>query len=195
VEGELQLKLLLCAGLTMLAGCAHAIEGRAPAVVSSATILDANRGYLCDDRVLSEYHRIGNASGSAGAAPQRPPPSEASASDANPCHAQFTPIANAGANAQQDFRNQVVVARMRVIDANYQDFERGLYSEGVGSGVASGTAAFALTTTSAAIKNSSTQSILSTLAALITGSQAVYNREALFNRTLPALIDSMRADR
>jgi hypothetical protein len=97
--------------------------------------------------------------------------------------------------ARQSYRNRIVASRIRVIDAYYEEYEQALYSEGIGTSVGAGASAFALTTMSAALSNTETQSILSTLAALITGSQAVFEKEALFDRTLPALIDSMNARR
>lgn len=99
-----------------------------------------------------------------------------------------------GGMTKKQWRNEVLEARVRAADLKYGDFERGLYSQGVGYGVGTDWAVLALTG-AASVSTGNAPKYLAALAAGFTGAQAAYAKGALFDKTLPALMAQMQASR
>jgi hypothetical protein len=97
--------------------------------------------------------------------------------------------------ARRRERDRLVAARLEVADALYDHFQRGIYAESVGSNVGAGSTVLGLNTLGAFLKNSRNQAGLAGLAAFIGGTQAIYEKDALFERTMPSLVNAMETGR
>lgn len=104
-------------------------------------------------------------------------------------------------NSEQDLttkqliRNDIIDARMAEIDRNFADFERALYIEGVGSGVGTDWVLLALTSASTLSTVTHTKTIYSALSTAVAGGNAAFDKRVLFDKTLPALLAQMTAQR
>jgi hypothetical protein len=96
---------------------------------------------------------------------------------------------------QKKARNNIVQTRMAEIDIVYQDFEASLYKGNVKANVYTEWAVLALTAGATASAVEETKTALAALAAGLVGGKAAYDKNALFERTMPALISQMRAKR
>lgn len=92
-------------------------------------------------------------------------------------------------------RNEIIDARMAEIDRRFAEFERALYAEGIGAGIGTDWAVLALTAASTVSTVSTTQTALSAVATAVVGAAAAYDKRALFDKTLPALMAQMVAER
>lgn len=130
--------------------------------------------------------------------PERP-----STSDVAPPAAgyQLGPAAITQYNDEQDpakkknLRNEIIDARMAEIDNKFADYERALYKEGVGAGVGTDWLVLALTAGATMAGGAATKTALAAVATAVVGAEAAYSKDALFEKTMPALMAQMVAQR
>jgi hypothetical protein len=96
---------------------------------------------------------------------------------------------------QASDRNQIITARMYVIDMEYSKYEANLTREIQTEGLAATLVSMGLTTTASLIAVESTSHILSGAATVVTGSDKAFNEKLLLSNTIQALQTQMRADR
>jgi len=99
------------------------------------------------------------------------------------------------ATAKQLLRNEIIDARMADLDHKFSDYERAIYTEGIGSGVGTDWVLLGLTAGSTVSTVESTKTLLSALATTVVGGHASFDKRALFEKTLPALMAQMVAER
>jgi hypothetical protein len=89
-------------------------------------------------------------------------------------------------------RNNILDARMRAVDMTFANFERALYREGIGIGVGTDWVTLALNAVGSVTKASKP---LAAAAGAITGARSSYEKQALYNLTLPVMMAQMSAKR
>ena len=99
-----------------------------------------------------------------------------------------------GGLSKEGWRNEVIEARIQDVNLHFSDFEKGLYSEGVGYGIGTDWLALALSG-AGAIATGGTSQALSAASGGVTGARASYDKEALYSKTLPVLMAQMVAQR
>jgi hypothetical protein len=104
-------------------------------------------------------------------------------------------IGRANATSQADIRNQIITARMYLIDIEYNRYEARLTAEIQDEGLSATVASLALTTSASLIPVEQTTRILSGIATGVTGLDKAYTDKELLNNTMQALQTQMRADR
>jgi len=92
-------------------------------------------------------------------------------------------------------RNEIIDARMAELDRKFGDFERALYQEGIGTGIGTDWTVLAMTAATAMVSAASTKTDLGALSTAVIGGHASYEKRALFDKTLPALLAQMVAQR
>jgi hypothetical protein len=92
-------------------------------------------------------------------------------------------------------RNEIIDARMEEIDKKFGDFERELYKQGVGFGIGTDWIVLALTATTTVVGGEATKSALGAASTGVVGAKASFEKSALFDKALPALIAGMVAQR
>ncbi len=92
-------------------------------------------------------------------------------------------------------RNQIVTARMYIVDLEYHKYEAKLTRDLQEEGLAATLATLGLTSTAALIQPASTKSILSETAAFVTGADKAFSDKILLSNTIQALQVQMRTDR
>jgi len=102
---------------------------------------------------------------------------------------------NSPPRQQASDRNQVITARMYVIDMEYSKYEQNLTREIQTEGLAATLVSMGLTTTASLIAVESTSHILSGAATVVTGSDKAFNEKLLLSNTIQALQTQMRTDR
>lgn len=95
---------------------------------------------------------------------------------------------------RRTFRDTVIGIYMTAADANFLEFRRLLSRESKGSNFALGSGFTALTT-AATVASERTANILSAFASGLSGIQGRLSSEVYFERTIPALLSGMEADR
>ena len=99
-----------------------------------------------------------------------------------------------GGMSRKEWRNEVLEAHVHAVDLKFGDFERALYKEGIGWGIGTDWTVLALTG-AAAVSTGNAPKYLAAAAAGLVGGQAAYQKSALFDKTLPALMAQMAASR
>lgn len=89
-------------------------------------------------------------------------------------------------------RNSLIDARLRAINIEFEEYERALYREGIGTGIGTDWVAIALNSIGAV---TSASKPLSAAAAGVLGGRASYEKQALHNLTLPVMLAQMTAKR
>jgi hypothetical protein len=92
-------------------------------------------------------------------------------------------------------RNEIIDARMAEIDRKFAEFERALYREGIGFGVGTDWLVLALTAGATVAGGVDTKTALAAISTAVVGAHAAYSRDALFEKTMPALMAQMVAQR
>jgi hypothetical protein len=92
-------------------------------------------------------------------------------------------------------RNNIVTARIFAIDANFHKFVRELTTEQNLSNVGIDWAAIGLASAGAVVGSLQTKAILATISAGLLGAKASFDKEVFYNKTIPALITLMEAQR
>jgi hypothetical protein len=96
---------------------------------------------------------------------------------------------------KREYRNEVIAARMRAIDLNFNEFIKNISSESKYIGIGTDTAVLLLNAVGAVSTVSSTQAILSASSASILGTKSSIDKNAFFDTTLSALVSQMQATR
>jgi hypothetical protein len=97
--------------------------------------------------------------------------------------------------AKKTLRNEIIDAHLAAIDAGFADFERDIYKEGIGWGVGTDWTVLALTAATAIIHPVDTKTALAAISTAVVGAKASFDKTALFDKTLPALLAQMVAQR
>jgi hypothetical protein len=92
-------------------------------------------------------------------------------------------------------RNEIILARMRAYDIEFADFERRLYGEGNAVSVGSDLIGLVLGGLIATTGNSTTKAALGAASAGIIGANTAINKDLYYQKTIPALLAQMEADR
>jgi hypothetical protein len=96
---------------------------------------------------------------------------------------------------QASVRNQVITARMYIIDMEYSKYESNLTQAIEDEGLAATLVSMGLTTSASLIAVQSTSHILSGTATVVTGADKAISEKLLLNNTIQALQTQMRTDR
>jgi hypothetical protein len=94
---------------------------------------------------------------------------------------------------QMQFRNRVLMIYMDAIDENYKKYSADLFSEGIQSGLAFDTGIIGLSAMGALFEDSAKD--MATIISAASGVHAAVDKDLYFDRTLPALISTMDANR
>ena len=96
---------------------------------------------------------------------------------------------------QLKVRNVIIDERMFEIDTQFAKFESILWQQGVGTGIGTDWVSLAISGATATAGGETTKSVLGAVQAFLTGAKASFDKNALFDRTLPALMAQMVAER
>jgi hypothetical protein len=99
------------------------------------------------------------------------------------------------ADAQKILRNEIIDARVAALDSAFGDYERAIYQEDVKTGLGTDWALIALTAGTTVVGAASTKTALGAASVAVAGGSASFDKRALFDRTLPALLAQMVAGR
>ena len=92
-------------------------------------------------------------------------------------------------------RNEIVLARMHSYDIEFSDFERGLYGEGNEVTLGSDLVGLILGGLTATTGNAATKSALGAASTGVLGAKAAIDKDLYYQKTIPALLAQMEADR
>jgi hypothetical protein len=92
-------------------------------------------------------------------------------------------------------RNEIVLARMRAYDIEFADFERRLYGDGNTVGLGSDLIGLVLAGLTATTGTAATKSALGAASAGVIGANTAINKDLYYQKTLPALLAQMEANR
>ena len=92
-------------------------------------------------------------------------------------------------------RNQIVLARMRAYDIEFSSFERHLYGEGNEVTLGSDLVGLILGGLTATTGNAATKAALGAASAAVIGAKAAIDKDLYYQKTIPALLAQMEADR
>jgi hypothetical protein len=92
-------------------------------------------------------------------------------------------------------RDVIVVNRMRAYDIEFDNFERSLYSQGNYLTVGASLATITMGAVGGVAGSAATKAALNVASGAVTGGQSSITKELYYQRTLPALISQMEADR
>lgn len=101
----------------------------------------------------------------------------------------------AAASDRQAIRNDLVYGKMQVLEDDFLDFERSLNSAGNYISVGADLGALVLNGLGATTGTAATKSALSAASAGVIGAQGDVNKDLYYQKTLPALIAQMQANR
>ncbi len=96
-------------------------------------------------------------------------------------------------NKKQALRNEIINARIRAIDIHFNDFQQRLYREGVGSNIATDWTVIGLGVAGSITSSLSATQNLSAISGGITGAKSSFDKNAFFDRTMPAILSQMIA--
>ncbi|MEP4892263.1 MAG: hypothetical protein ABJV04_19790 [Aliiglaciecola sp.] len=96
---------------------------------------------------------------------------------------------------QRVYRNKVVYGRMLAIDMQFQIFKQEMYGEGVKTTLSLDVAGVLVGGAGSVVTNADASKILSALSGGIAGTSTAINKNLYFEKTLPALIALMDAER
>lgn len=97
--------------------------------------------------------------------------------------------------AQASYRNQIITARMYLIDVEYSRYEAQLTQELQNEGLLATATSLGLTTSATLVPVEQTSRLLSGIATGVTGLDKAYSEKELLSNTIQALQTQMRADR
>ncbi len=96
---------------------------------------------------------------------------------------------------RRGYRDTIIAARIAAINISYRLFEEQLFQEGIGRNIATDWALLGLAGAGATVASSGTQQILAAVSGGLVGARASFDKNALFDRTLPSLVAKMEASR
>ncbi len=95
----------------------------------------------------------------------------------------------------QQYRNEVVNGRIAAIDIQYNLFEKALYKQEVGASILADWVVLGLGGATAVVGGASAKAALGAAVTGVTGAKVSIDKNAYFNKTIPALIAQMQAAR
>jgi hypothetical protein len=101
---------------------------------------------------------------------------------------------NAAANTK-DYRDRVIYARLEVIELNYDSFESNLMSVTSSTSLAADLSVLVLNGLGATTGSSAAKAAFAAASAGVVGAKGAINTDIFYQKTIPALIAQMRADR
>jgi hypothetical protein len=110
---------------------------------------------------------------------------------------QLAPQAIAVYNAETDpktqktLRNEIIDARLAALDRAFGDYERSIYQEDIQSHVGTDWLLLGLTAGTTVVGAASTKTALGAASTAVVGGTAAFDKRALFDKTLPALLAEM----
>jgi len=96
--------------------------------------------------------------------------------------------------SKRAWRNEVINARVREADIQFNKFQQILFEEGVGFGLATDWIVLALNAVGA-VSSGGVAKVLSATSAAVVGGKAAFDKNAYFEKTMPALVATMMAKR
>jgi hypothetical protein len=96
---------------------------------------------------------------------------------------------------RRTFRDELIAERIALINISYRLFEARLFQEGTEREISTDWALLGLAAAGATVSSSATQSILAAISGGLVGARAAFDKQALFDRTLPALVSQMESSR
>lgn len=100
-----------------------------------------------------------------------------------------------GKDAKKAFRDKVIYGRMMAIDLQFSVFQKAIYEEGVGTNIVLDIMGVGVGAGGAAVTGATSSRILSALSGGISGTHTAINKNLYFDRTMPALMALMEAER
>jgi len=98
-------------------------------------------------------------------------------------------------DARRQYRDVIVLNRMRAYDIEFDNFERGLYGQGNSLAVVGSLATITMGAVGGVAGDAVTKAALNVASAAVTGAEGAISKELYYQRTLPALISQMEANR
>ncbi|MGO8867286.1 MAG: hypothetical protein ACLQME_12355 [Alphaproteobacteria bacterium] len=108
--------------------------------------------------------------------------------------AQYVALPN-DATLRQQKRDEIVLARIRAYDIEFADFEQKLYLEGNSVSTGSDLLVLILAGLTATTGNAATKAALGAASAGVVGAQAAISKDLYYQKTIPALLEQMEANR
>ena len=105
------------------------------------------------------------------------------------------PYHDAAAGDRQKIRDELVYGKMQVLEDDFQDLERSLNSAGNSVSLGGDLIAIVLNGVAATAGSATSKSALSAASGGIVGAQGAINKDLYYQKTLPALISQMQANR
>jgi uncharacterized protein YcfL len=96
---------------------------------------------------------------------------------------------------QKDYRNEVVNGRLAAIDIQYNLYQQSLYEEGIGTNILTDWVVIGLGGATTVVGGAATKAALGAAITGITGAKVSIDKNAYFDKTLPALVAKMQATR
>jgi hypothetical protein len=97
--------------------------------------------------------------------------------------------------SQADRRNRFITARLVLINIHYIQFIKGVTADRQLLDSATDILSLSLNLAGASVSSAATKTVLAAIAAGVTGSRAVVERDFYYDKTVPALVAQMNADR
>ena len=94
-----------------------------------------------------------------------------------------------------NIRNEIIFARMRAYDITFADFEKRLYGDGNAVTLGSDLISLILAGLTATTGGAATKSALGAASAGVIGANTAINKDLYYQKTIPALLAQMEADR
>ncbi|HZK90767.1 MAG TPA: hypothetical protein VFC56_11515 [Stellaceae bacterium] len=107
--------------------------------------------------------------------------------------AQYLALAVPTLRAQK--RNDIILARIHAYDIEFADFERRLYGDGNATTLGGDLVGLVLAGLTATTGNAATKSALGAASAGVIGASSAINKDLYYQKTIPALLAQMEADR
>jgi hypothetical protein len=106
---------------------------------------------------------------------------------------QYLALNDANLRAQK--RNEIILARTRAYDIEFADFERRLYGDGNSVSLGGDLVGLVLGGLTATTGNAATKSALGAASVGVLGASTAINKDLYYQKTIPALLAQMEADR
>jgi hypothetical protein len=97
--------------------------------------------------------------------------------------------------ARTQLRDEIILGRMRAYDIEFADFEKKLYGDGNGLTLGSDLVGLILAGLTATTGNAATKSALGAASAGVIGAKAAVDKDLYYQKTIPAMLAQMEADR
>jgi hypothetical protein len=99
-----------------------------------------------------------------------------------------------GPEEKKSVRNEIIDERLLEADTQFERYEIALWQQGVGAGIGTDWVQLAISGATATAGGATTKSVLGAVNAFITGAKASFDKNAFFEKTLPAVVAQMVAE-